>query len=172
MNTFRVLLTVTCVAMLASGAVAQEASEAAALDKLMAVVGRQLDLAGKELKGFLTQVNEDLVDGAIDIGVEKMADKLEVTPEQRAEIEPILRRDIENTGKILDEALTVGMAAARASLSYSIAEQWGGLRDELEDVLNEEQLLKADAMHEALASELIDLFEPQTAETDVPPSDE
>ena len=88
-----------------------------------------------------------------------MATRLKATAEQAAEIQPILRKDVETTGEILDEALSVGLAAARESLTRSLDRQWRDVRAELSETLSTEQLVKADELQAELAARMVALFE-------------
>ena len=102
----------------------------------MAVVGEQLNTAGRELKAFMQKTQDDMIEGAINKGIDQMATRAEATPEQVAEIRPILRKDVGVTGEILDEALSVGMAAARTSLTRNLDRQWKDVRAELSETLS------------------------------------
>ena len=125
----------------------------------MAAVGEQLDTAGQEVKGFLEKTKGEMIEGTINIGINQMATRLKATAEQAAEIQPILRKDVETTGEILDEALSVGLAAARESLTRSLDRQWRDVRAELSETLSAEQLVKADEMQAELAARMVALFE-------------
>jgi len=156
------------IAMMTCGVNAQDAAQnaevhrgpqAAALDKLMAAVGEQIDTAGREVKSFLQKAEGDMIEGTINIGINQMATQLKATPEQADEIRPILRKDVESTGEILDEALSVGLAAARESLTRSLDRQWRDVRAELSETLSTEQLVKADELHADLTARMVALFE-------------
>ena len=157
------------IAMMTCGVNAQDAAQnaevhkgpqAAALDKLMAAVGEQIDTAGREVKSFLQKAEGDMIEGTINIGINQMATRLKATPKQAAEIRPILRKDVETTGEILDEALSVGLAAARESLTRSMDRQWRDVRADLSETLTAEQLVKADELQAELTARMVALFEP------------
>jgi len=151
------------IAMMTCAVSAQESvpkkPQAAALDKLMAAVGGQIDTAGREVKAFLQKTRGNMVEGTINIGINQMAIRLKATPEQTAKIQPILRQDVETTGEILDEALSVGLAAARESMKRGMDRQWRNVRADLSETLTTEQLVKADELQAELAARMVALFE-------------
>lgn len=157
-NTLTIGLTVS-ITMITSGVIAQEAkTPASPLDELAAAVGKQIDSAGKELKSFLKKTEEEAIEQAINRGIQRITVRVDATPQQAAEIKPILRKDVETTGEILDEALAVGMAAARVSLTRSMAREYKNVRKELSETLSDAQLAKADKLHAELVSELLRAF--------------
>ena len=168
MKNLQIIGLAICITMMTGQVSAQDAAQntevqkeqqASALDKLMAAVGEQLDTAGQEVKAFLKKTEGDVIEGAINKGIDKMATQLKATSKQTAEIRPILRQDVETTGEILDEALSVGLAAARESLTRSLDRQWKDVRTDLSKTLSKEQLVKADALHTELAARMVALFE-------------
>jgi len=168
MKNLQIIGLAVCIAMMTGGVSAQDAAQnaevqkgpqAAALDKLMAAVGKQLDTAGQEVKGFLQKTKGEMIEGTINIGINQMATQLKATPEQAAKIQPILRQDVETTGEILDEALSVGLAAARESMKRGMDRQWRNVRADLSETLTIEQLAKADELQAELAARMVALFE-------------
>ena len=159
MNNVLMIGLAVSIAMMASGVNAQEAKTLpSALDELAAAVGKQIESAGKELKSFLKKTEEEAIEQAINRGIKRITVSVDATPQQAAEIKPILRKDVETTGEILDEALAVGMAAARVSLTRSMAREWKNVRTELSETLSDEQLAKADKLHAELVAELLKVF--------------
>ena len=126
----------------------------------MGVVGKQIDTAGRELKSFMQKAKGEMIESGINTGIDRITDRLEATPDQVTNIRPILRKDVATTGEILEEALGVGLAAARASLTRSLNREWRNVRADLSRTLSKEQLKIADELHADRVAQLTAMFDP------------
>jgi hypothetical protein len=114
----------------------------------------------QELKNFIENLDEKALEDVMDGLVNKMANEIGVTPEQLAQIGPALRQEFEGMGELLDKTLAQGVTALQDFKTES-AELWKGVRGQLDDVLSEEQLQKADAVRSDLNEKLTHMFQKQ-----------
>lgn len=217
MKTQRIVGIVGLSMLVAGGALAQERAKRFSSEKLLADVGKQLDLVGQELDGlkpalekkseeftalidssvdqgfvqmgefadqakakakeleaeldgvlsapqiqelksFLENMDEGAIESVLDELTNKMAKELDVTKDQLAKLRPALRKEVEGIGKLLDESLKKG-AASLSAFEAGSDKLWKELRAEMDGLLSDVQMGKADALRSERTEKMSKLFE-------------
>lgn len=140
------------------------------LDSLSKEVGQKIQDLEKELdtvlsdpqiqkvKEFLANLDEQTIETMFDEIIAKLAKRLEVTSEQLAQFETILRDELNKQGELLSQFLDQG-GQAFDEFKQENDKLWGEIGQRLEGILNSDQMQEARKWQQEVEEKINKLFQ-------------